>query len=157
MSWVDSSPAVANGYVYVGTGESANPDKNVYCLNALTGAKIWNYTTQDGVNSSPAVAGDYVYVGGWDGNVYCLNASSGANIWTYTTGNHVSSSPAVWDGIVYVGSWDHHVYALGNLPAPSPRTQLPAEIIYPTVVAIAVVVIATVAIMLRHKKHPLSD
>ena len=87
----------------------------VYCLNALTGAKIWNYTTQDGVDSSPAVAGGYVYVGGWDGNVYCLNSSTGANIWTYTTGNHVSSSPAVWNGIVYVGSWDHYVYAFGNL------------------------------------------
>ena len=37
---VESSPAVAGGYVYVGS-----TDNNVYCLDAVTGAKIWNYTT----------------------------------------------------------------------------------------------------------------
>ena len=37
---VDSSPAVANGVVYVGSD-----DNNTYALNATTGAKLWNYTT----------------------------------------------------------------------------------------------------------------
>ena len=35
-----SSPAVANGVVYVGS-----IDDNVYALNAATGAKLWSYTT----------------------------------------------------------------------------------------------------------------
>ena len=35
-----SSPAVANGVVYVGSY-----DKNVYALDASTGAKLWSYTT----------------------------------------------------------------------------------------------------------------
>ena len=35
-----SSPAVANGVVYIGAG-----DGNVYALNASTGAKLWSYTT----------------------------------------------------------------------------------------------------------------
>ena len=35
-----SSPAVANGVVYVGS-----LDNNVYALNASTGALLWKYTT----------------------------------------------------------------------------------------------------------------
>ena len=35
-----SSPAVAHGKVYFGSG-----DGNAYCLNASTGHKVWNYTT----------------------------------------------------------------------------------------------------------------
>src|ERR1700730_10595909 len=34
---VTSSPAVANGVVYVGSW-----DNNVYAMNASTGAKLWN-------------------------------------------------------------------------------------------------------------------
>ena len=55
---VDSSPAVANGVVYVGSD-----DHNVYALNATTGAKLWNYTTGGTCDSSPAVANGVVYVG----------------------------------------------------------------------------------------------
>ena len=50
---VTSSPAVVDGKVYVGSD-----DGKVYCLDALTGAHIWNYTTDpiDALESSPAVA-----------------------------------------------------------------------------------------------------
>ena len=60
---VESSPAVANGVVYVGSY-----DGNVYALNAKTGALLWSYTTGNGVRSSPAVANGVVYVGSYDGN-----------------------------------------------------------------------------------------
>ncbi len=39
-----SSPAVANGVVYVGSRNS-----NVYALNASTGALLWSYTTGNDV------------------------------------------------------------------------------------------------------------
>jgi len=103
-------PVVADGRVYVGSG-----DKNVYCLDALTGALIWNYTTGDLVSSSPAVVDGRVYVGSDDRNVYCLDALTGALIWNYTTGYWVFSSPAVADGRVYVGSCDNKVYCLDAL------------------------------------------
>jgi ribosomal protein L40E len=64
-----SSPAVANGTVYVGS-----MDYNVYALNAAKGALVWKYTTSYGVYSSPAVAGSVVYVGGGDGTVYAFGA-----------------------------------------------------------------------------------
>ena len=79
---VNSSPAVANGVVYVGSD-----DNNVYALNASTGALLWSYTTGSTVVSSPAVANGVVYVGSSDDNVYALNASTGALLWSYTTGD----------------------------------------------------------------------
>jgi peptide/nickel transport system substrate-binding protein len=69
---ISSSPAVADGRVYIGSAES--PSK-VYCLDAYTGAQIWNYTVSvHSVFSIPAVADGNVYVGANDGNVYCLDA-----------------------------------------------------------------------------------
>jgi len=91
-------------------------DNKTYCLDALTGAHVWNYTTGGWVcGSSPAVVDGKVYVGSWDNNVYCLNALTGAKIWSYATGDSVFPSPAVADGMVFVGSMDGKVYAFGNV------------------------------------------
>ena len=107
-NWVTSSPAVVGGVVYVGSG-----DNNVYALNAITGAQIWNYTTGGPINwASPAVAYGYVYVDSNDGNVYALDAATGTQVWNFSTGSPVYSSPAVADGVVYVGSTNGYVYAL---------------------------------------------
>ena len=62
----DSSPAVANGVVYVGS-----VDGNVYALNASTGAKLWSYRNWRRRDSSPAVANGVVYVGS-DGLTTCM-------------------------------------------------------------------------------------
>jgi outer membrane protein assembly factor BamB len=107
---VYSSPAVVGGRVYVGSG-----DGKVYCLDAITGGSIWNYTTGDSIGwSSPAVADGRVYIGSQDYKVYCLDALTGGFLWSYTTGGYVRSSPAVAGGRVYVGSssGDAKVYCL---------------------------------------------
>jgi len=157
--WVDSSPAVANGYVYVGSWEigadSYDIASNVYCLNAASGEKIWAYRTHGGVNSSPAVAGGYVYVGGWDGNVYCVEATTGTEVWTYSAGNHVNSSPAIANGLVYVGSWDYNIYAFGvpkaaSTPSstPSPSVlEFPEYAMVGLAVSLALVSLTLVAVM----------
>ena len=103
-----SSPAVANGVVYVGS-----EDDNVYALNASTGAKLWSYTPPATLcTSSPAVANGVVYVGSQDGNVYALNASTGAMLWSYTTGGHRGflARRGEWSGLYWLD--DHNVYAL---------------------------------------------
>ena len=69
---MESSPAVANGVVYVGSY-----DDNVYALNATSGAKLWSYPTGRAVISSPAVANGVVYVGSYDGNVYAFDQQGG--------------------------------------------------------------------------------
>jgi Domain of unknown function DUF11/PQQ-like domain len=52
-----SSPAVANGVVYVGS-----QDGNVYALNASSGALLWSYATGGWVASSPAVVDGTLYI-----------------------------------------------------------------------------------------------
>ncbi|MFZ0705003.1 MAG: PQQ-binding-like beta-propeller repeat protein [Candidatus Korobacteraceae bacterium] len=103
-----SSPAIANGKLYVGTG-----DNNLYALNADTGALLWKYSVGNYVDSSPAVANGIVYFGTYysDLNLYALDATTGALIWTYPTQSR-TSSPAVANGTLYVGSEDGSFYAL---------------------------------------------
>ena len=107
-----SSPAVANGVVYINSrvSEDGNDNGTMYALNASTGALLWSYTA--GTGSTPAVANGVVYVGSVDDNVYALNASTGAKLWSYATGDYVESSPAVANGVVYGSSDNGDVYAL---------------------------------------------
>ncbi len=110
-----SSPAVANGKVYFGSG-----DGNVYAVDATSGVLQWKFATGDVVHASPAVAGNTVYVGSWDSRLYAIDAETGQQKWAFQGGedpaihNQVGfqSSPAVVDGTVYVGSRDAHVYAI---------------------------------------------
>lgn len=104
-SRVESSPAVSDGIVYVGSSFG-----NFCALDALTGDEIWSYPIM--ARSSPAVVDGRVFVGSLDDNVYALNASTGDKIWNYTTGYVVDSSPAVAGGVVYIGSGDGNLYAL---------------------------------------------
>ena len=70
---VSSSPAVADGVVYVGS-----QDGNVYALDAATGAQAWSFPTGAPVTfSSPAVADGVVYVGSNDGKVYSFTLAGG--------------------------------------------------------------------------------
>ena len=105
---VYSSPAVANGIVYVGS-----EDKNLYAIDAVTGKEKWRFTTGDHVFASPTVADGSVYVRSEDKNLYAIDAVTGKEKWRFATGDHVDSSPAVANGIVYVGSDDKNLYAVG--------------------------------------------
>jgi outer membrane protein assembly factor BamB len=110
-----SSPAIANGTVYFGSG-----DNRVYAVDAKTGALRWSYRTGDVVHSSPAVSGGTVYVGSWDTYFYALNAATGALEWKFKTGDdaktHVMTgipgSAAVAHGTVYFGCRDANFYAV---------------------------------------------
>ena len=68
---VASSPAVANGVVFVGSF-----DKNLYALEASSGALLWSYLTLDKVISSPAISDEAVYFGSYDHLVYAVGSSS---------------------------------------------------------------------------------
>ena len=104
---IHSSPAVADGTVYVGSR-----DKKLYALDAATGVKRWEYETSSWVESSPAIANGVVYFGSNDGKLYALDAYSGEKLWDFQTRYAIMSSPAVADGVVYFGADDYYVYAL---------------------------------------------
>jgi outer membrane protein assembly factor BamB len=110
-----SSPAVAAGAVYFGSG-----DGNVYALDAASGELRWKFHTGNVVHASPAVADGSVYVGSWDSYFYALDAARGSERWRFKTGEDpqihnqqgIQSSAVVADGIVYFGCRDSHLYAL---------------------------------------------
>lgn len=129
--WVLSSPALSGGLVYFGSD-----DKNLYAIDASTGAEKWKFSTGGPVRSSPAVVAGTVYFGSYDGNFYALEATSGKLKWKFETAGEKQfeakglhgylpraqtvpdlwdfflSSPAVDAGLVYFGSGDGNVYAL---------------------------------------------
>ncbi|MCW4011333.1 MAG: PQQ-binding-like beta-propeller repeat protein [Candidatus Bathyarchaeota archaeon] len=115
---VFSSPAVADGKVYVGS-----EDQNLYCLNAYTGEKIWDFPTGFSVRASPAVYNGKVFTGADDGYFYALDADTGEQLWKTSAGgffpDYLSSgeaeprsSPIVVNNRIYCGSLDGKVYCL---------------------------------------------
>ena len=110
--FIDSSPTVANGMVYVGSDDGTLYAFKTSCGNASC-APVWTAPTpsHNKIRSSPAVAKGMVYVGSYDHNLYAFNAATGKLIWTASTGDVIRSSPVVANGIVYVGSNDHNLYA----------------------------------------------
>jgi outer membrane protein assembly factor BamB len=110
-----SSPAVWNGAVYFGSG-----DTNIYALDALSGTLKWKFKTGDVVHASPAIADGTLYVGSWDSHFYALDAASGALKWKFKTGEDpdihnqvgIQSSAAVSGGVVYFGCRDSKFYAV---------------------------------------------
>jgi outer membrane protein assembly factor BamB len=111
---IESSPAVVNGIVYVGTNQGF-----VYAWNAFSGAIIWTYMTNENIESSPTVVDNVVYIGAGNysatrdsGHIYALQAATGEVLWSYQTGGPVDSSPTVTDGRVYVGCQDGNFYVL---------------------------------------------
>ena len=110
-----SSPAVAGGVVYFGSG-----DGHVYAVDAGTGVLKWKFKTGDVVHSSPAVSRGVVYVGSWDSYFYALDAETGALRWKFKTGDDarihlmtgIPGSAAVAKGSVYFGCRDANFYAL---------------------------------------------
>jgi hypothetical protein len=104
---VYSSPAVANGIVYVGS-----EDKNLYAIDAVTGKEKWRFTTGNHVFTSPAVANGIVYVGSEDKNLYAIDALTGKEKWRFAMGGWVYSPPAVVNGIVYAGNSHESLYDL---------------------------------------------
>ncbi len=104
---VDSSPAVADGVVYVG-----NSSGEVVALDAGDGERLWSFHTDRAVVSSPAVTDDLVIVGSVDRFLYALDAASGEQVWSYRTRGPVISSPVIVSNTVVFGSMDGRLYAV---------------------------------------------
>ncbi|MGD6809847.1 MAG: PQQ-binding-like beta-propeller repeat protein [Candidatus Bathyarchaeia archaeon] len=105
---IQSSPAVANGCLFVGSRDS-----QVYCLNISTGMPIWRRPLGWEVWSSPAIDNERVYVGVDDGTFYALNITNGETVWRTPIGQGaLRSSPTLVDGKIYVGSGSGGLYCL---------------------------------------------
>ncbi len=110
---VRSSAGIANGVVYVGSGDGV-----VRALDLETGAVRWGYEAGAPVASSPAVGGDRVIVVDRAGVVHGIERQSGRVAWTVETGadlpmpwgregwDYFTSSPTLVEGVLVVAGGD---------------------------------------------------
>ncbi len=128
-----TSPAVANGIVYIGTQYVAGSSTGwLVAVNAATGALVWKAQpdTSNGfpvITSSPTVAGGVVYVGmtsneefaaanpsypccSVSGSLVALNASNGDKLWETFTVPAGYSGGAVWGSNPVVDAGRNTVY-----------------------------------------------
>ena len=105
-SSMQSSPAVADGKVYFGSG-------NIICLNALDGSFLKEYVTDgDTSSSSPAIADGKLYIASFLPDytpiVYCLDLTAEIELWNHSISIpstiHSLSSPVVDGSKVYVST-----------------------------------------------------
>jgi eukaryotic-like serine/threonine-protein kinase len=105
--YVQSSPVVADGLVYVGS-----LDGNVYAIDAKTGQVAWTYRTGNKVRGTAVVDNGVVYIGSWDENFYALDAKTGQLNWEYPIGGEVQSTALVTGGLVICPSRKASVVAM---------------------------------------------
>jgi outer membrane protein assembly factor BamB len=127
-----SSPAVANGFVYVASGTVTST------LRAFDAAGVTNCTGTPTVCrpiwsaasgpvssfSAPAVANGVVYTASLDSKVSAFDAAGVENcsgfvrtcqpLWSFTTDDVIDGAPAVVNGTVYVGTVGGTLYAFAS-------------------------------------------
>jgi outer membrane protein assembly factor BamB len=127
---VDMTPAVANGTVYIGSG-----DQSFYAIDATTGKKKWSYVAGPGMVSSnytsypvPAAVlkNGIVYFVTEDG-LHALDALTGNRKWLFETLQEIPKQkymprkrapegPVMGDGVIFLTAWPR---ILGNTPLKS--------------------------------------
>jgi outer membrane protein assembly factor BamB len=132
---INSTPAIYNGRLYVGTNLYTKQG-DLFCLDAATGDEIWKFTPEmksgddsSGYYSEPGIqASPTIYVKGGHpyiyfttncayATVYCLN-ENGQKVWEFENDEaglsegYSTCSIAVSDGWVYFGNDGGYVYGL---------------------------------------------
>ncbi|CAN5359729.1 hypothetical protein BH20ACT24_BH20ACT24_20190 [soil metagenome] len=116
-----SSPAVANGIVYVASFHAA-PNSYLYAFDAdgcggSVCQPLWRGAGGQYLNSSPAVAYGSVYIGSGDGTMLVYSAAGCGRpicqpLWLgFACCATMESAPMVANGVVYVGENNNRVYA----------------------------------------------
>ena len=105
---MQTSPAVANGVVYIG-----NNAGDLYAFNAATGGLIWRKgLSHAGIFNGPTVANGVVYAAAADGKLYAVNAATGRVLFRSAIGDcgggtlGALASPTVDAGNVYISCYD---------------------------------------------------
>lgn len=81
-----AEPVISDGKVYVGTVDDGYPkDCGIFCYDAKSGEKIWEYKTVNSVKNSFYVGGGFVVAQDSEGIVYKLNAETGELVWKKDT------------------------------------------------------------------------
>jgi outer membrane protein assembly factor BamB len=92
-----TSPVVVDGTVFVGAG------KEVYALDAASGAVRWEYDAKEYISSSATAADGRIYISDFDA-LYALDQKTGAQIWSYPTKMTFYFAPVIGGQTVLLAS-----------------------------------------------------
>ena len=97
----DDAVTVKDGYLYTASD-------SLWCLDALTGERIWATSAADHGGSTPAVVDGNVYAGrNEDYNyeesfAYCFDAETGAETWCAALSGGMASCMTVWNDMLFI-------------------------------------------------------
>jgi len=126
-SWVESSPVIREGVVYIGSSDALK----LFAFDLATGEELWQFKTDGWSWGAPVVTNDTVYIGGISASpyyfpgvelepgFYAVDRESGEVRWNMTPGpiegyitGGVFASPALADDVVFVAALDGTIYAV---------------------------------------------
>ncbi|GAA0566072.1 protein kinase domain-containing protein [Actinomadura livida] len=105
-----ASPAVADGFVYVGGNNAQEDQGQVFAIDAKTGAVKWRSDVPP-LSSSPTISAGTVYISTNSGELHLLNADDGTSLGKVRLANDRAPNAVVSDGVVYFGAGDGHLRA----------------------------------------------
>ena len=115
ISWVNSSPALANGLVFAGSSDGHFEQ----AVDAVSGAEKWRVPTPNLVWGSAAIVGSTAYFGDATGTLYAVDAGTGVLRWKRRGSGAIYSSPVAADSTIYVGADDGSLTALAVSSGPT--------------------------------------
>ena len=96
-----SSFSIQGNFLYT-MGNSKSED-TVWCLDALTGKKIWSYSykarasSYRGPRATPIIDGQNLYTMSEWGDLFCFNAGTGKVIWNLSITKEYKVKPPTWN------------------------------------------------------------
>ena len=119
---IQSSAAVANGMVYVGSNSG-----DLVAVDFESGKLRWKHSTKSWIGeSSPAVHRDVVFVGDFAGTVHAVDARDDRPRRIFKTGAEVKASPIIVGDVVVVGSYNRFLHGL-DVTTGRPRWKLETD------------------------------
>jgi outer membrane protein assembly factor BamB len=113
---------IQGGIVYAG-----NLSGVLYAIDLKTGAKKWEYKTENQISGAPAYAEingqKTLAIGSYDFFLHGVNGQTGKGIWKYESGNYINCSPAVSNGKAIFGGCDGFLHIV-NLKDGKPETKI---------------------------------
>jgi outer membrane protein assembly factor BamB len=109
-----SRPVVLGDRVLAGTC-----DNRLVCLDARTGALMWDALFENWMQVPPAVGDSTVYASCDDQRLHVLDLADGSEILAMELGGYAGSAPLVVNGVIYLGTASGDFFAFRGTPRES--------------------------------------
>ncbi|MBI3140060.1 MAG: PQQ-binding-like beta-propeller repeat protein [Sphingobacteriales bacterium] len=109
LGGASAAPTVYNNKLYSDNGLNLN------CLDPLTGALIWRFSSPSSGFRPPVGMNGIIYSNTKGGELYAVNAETGSLVWkfgSYENTNPSLSNVTVANNAVYFGNWNNSITAL---------------------------------------------